>query len=122
MPEADPDPDPDLTAGSDAETDSGTEADTGTDADADEGPCSICGRRPAWYLEFDQNIGLLVYRYVRTWQGVACKPCGTEIGRRYLRKTLITGWWGLVSLPANLLAVKHDLSVLRELRAEPDPT
>lgn len=120
MPEADPDPD--RTASSDA----GTGTDTGTEADADtgadEGPCSICGRRPAWYLEFDQNIGLLVYRHVRTWQGVACKPCGTEIGRRYLRKTLITGWWGLVSLPANLLAVKHDLSVLRELRAEPDPT
>ena len=113
MPEADPDPT--------SSTDDDTEPDADAQPDGDGGPCSICGRLPAWYLEFDQNIGLLVYRHVRTWKGVACKPCGTEIGRRYLRKTLITGWWGLVSLPANLLAVKHDLSVLRELRAEPDP-
>jgi hypothetical protein len=118
MPE--PESDPTASAVVDAPA---HEVDGATGAgDDDPGPCTICGRRPAWYLEFDQNVGLLVYRHVRTWKGVACRPCGTGIGKRYLRNTLLTGWWGLVSLPANLLAVKHDLTVLRELRAEPDPT
>ena len=91
-------------------------------SDADEGPCVRCGAQPGYYVEFDQNIGLLLYRYVRTWKGIACRDCATEIGRRYLRLTMLTGWWGAISAPANLLAIRHDLSVLRELRTMPGPS
>lgn len=61
-------------------------------------PCDVCGRRaPTKYVEFYQNIGMLIMRTSKSVKGELCKAC---INKHFWEFTLITavaGWWGLIS-------------------------
>src|SRR5690242_1057147 len=60
--------------------------------------CDLCHQHaPTKYVEFRQNIGLLVMRIYKTFEGDMCASC---IRSTFWRCTLITvtlGWWGLIS-------------------------
>jgi hypothetical protein len=60
--------------------------------------CDVCGRRaPTKYVEFYQNIGMLIMRTSKSVKGELCKEC---INKHFWEFTLITavaGWWGLIS-------------------------
>jgi hypothetical protein len=61
--------------------------------------CDVCGRRaPTRYVEFYQNIGMLIMRTSKSVKGELCKVC---INKHFWEFTLITavaGWWGMISL------------------------
>lgn len=60
--------------------------------------CDMCGaRRPTKYVEFYQNIGVVVLRFSKSVKGDLCKPC---INQSFWSLTLVTlalGWWGIIS-------------------------
>lgn len=60
--------------------------------------CRVCGRSvPTKYVEFYQNIGMLVVRQSSYVKGNLCKRC---INQQFGKKTVTTlflGWWGMIS-------------------------
>jgi hypothetical protein len=64
--------------------------------------CQACGRNaPTKYVEFYQNIGMLVMRSMRTTRGNLCKRCIKKYFLKVTGLTLVTGWWGMISLILN---------------------
>ena len=76
----------------------------------------LCGSSPAIDVAFRQNIGMLLTRRVKTWQGTACRDCGRSMGRKLQNLTLATGWWGLISFFTNIGIVIGNASTLGHLR------
>lgn len=60
--------------------------------------CHTCGAEgETKYVEFHQNIGLVIFRLHSSVKGRLCRPC---IGRHFWGMTgvtLILGWWGVIS-------------------------
>jgi hypothetical protein len=64
--------------------------------------CQSCGREaPTKYVEFYQNIGVLVARFQRGVRGQLCKSCIHKHFWTLTGLTLITGWWGIISFIMN---------------------
>ncbi|MCE9546809.1 MAG: hypothetical protein K8T25_15120 [Planctomycetia bacterium] len=61
--------------------------------------CQTCGAdAPTKYVEFYQNIGVLVMRFHQSIKGNMCKPC---IHKHFWQYTLVNttlGWWGMISI------------------------
>ena len=82
----------------------------------------LCGSSPAIDVVFRQNIGMVLTRRVKTWQGRACRDCGRSMGRKLQNLTLATGWWGLISFFTNIGVVIRNAGTLRRLgRLSPAP-
>jgi hypothetical protein len=62
------------------------------------GVCQACGKTgPTHYVEFQQNIGLVVLRLHRAVKGRLCAPCVRQQFGSMTTVTLIAGWWGVIS-------------------------
>lgn len=60
--------------------------------------CELCGKiGQTKYINFYQNIGLLVARRQKQIKGNLCKNCIREIFWPFTIKTLLFGWWGVIS-------------------------
>ena len=60
--------------------------------------CYNCHRSvPIRYVEFYENMGALVVRYQRSFRGQLCRDCVGPVCWQYTRRTLIFGWWGIIS-------------------------
>lgn len=60
--------------------------------------CQSCGvEAPTKYTEFHQNIGALVVRFHKATKGNLCKSCINKHFWSFTLKTLILGWWGVIS-------------------------
>lgn len=72
--------------------------------------CQCCGRNvPAKYVEYYQNIGMLVMRSMRSIKGVMCKRCSRKNFWEFTGLTLVTGWWGMISAIINPFIVLHNV-------------
>ncbi len=61
--------------------------------------CQSCGiEAPTKYVEFRQNIGMLVMRRHRTIKANLCKPCMSKYFRNMTLTTFFLGPWGTISL------------------------
>src|ERR1700722_17107277 len=61
--------------------------------------CQSCGiEAPTKYVQFRQNIGMLVMRKHRTIKGNLCKPCMNKYFRNMTLTTFFLGPWGTISL------------------------
>ena len=61
--------------------------------------CHSCGvEAPSKYVEFYQNIGLLVMRMQKSACGYMCKRCVSKHFWSFTGINLTLGWWGIVSL------------------------
>lgn len=60
--------------------------------------CQNCGL-PAEtkYVEFYENVGLLVMRQHRSFKGNLCKSCIDYYFWNSTGKTMLLGWWGIIS-------------------------
>ncbi len=60
--------------------------------------CQVCGSlAPTKYVEFYQNVGMILARQYSSMKGRLCKKC---INREFKKRTLTTlflGWWGTIS-------------------------
>jgi hypothetical protein len=61
--------------------------------------CQSCGL-PAEikYIEIYENIGLLIFRVHKSIKGELCKSCINKYFWEYTGKTMLLGWWGVISI------------------------
>jgi hypothetical protein len=61
--------------------------------------CESCGiPAETKYVEFYENVGLLVMRQHRSVKGNLCKACIDFYFWNLTGKTMLLGWWGMISL------------------------
>ena len=61
--------------------------------------CQACGAvAPTRYVEFKQNVGMLVMRRSKTVAGEFCKPCVHQHFWKTTGTTLAVGWLGRISM------------------------
>jgi hypothetical protein len=73
--------------------------------------CQTCRRQaPTRYVEFRQNIGVLIMRFQKVMRGNLCRRCISKYFWEYTLITAAAGWWGVISffytlyiLPANTI-------------------
>jgi hypothetical protein len=60
--------------------------------------CQSCGLpNETKYIEFYENVGLLLMRQHRSVKGNLCKPCIDYYFWNFTGKTMLLGWWGIIS-------------------------
>lgn len=62
------------------------------------GECRLCGSAPAADVTFRQHIGMVLLMQARSRPGPFCRSCGIATFRDLQNRTLMTGWWGVISL------------------------
>lgn len=61
--------------------------------------CQVCGAyAPIKYVEFNQNVGMLVMREYKEVKGKLCRNCINKTFWRFTLITLAVGWLGAISL------------------------
>jgi hypothetical protein len=83
--------------------------------------CQVCGRRPATLLKVRRHVGMIVMQRFVSARAALCRDHGVALAKDFLRKTLVQGWWGLISFFVNFYAVYTDLVALSQARKLPAP-
>jgi hypothetical protein len=84
--------------------------------------CQLCGRAPARQLVIRRHVGMLFLQRFIKIQPTLCRECGTRTVLQYTGRTLVQGWWGLVSLLiANPFTILLNLVALVHARQLPPP-
>jgi hypothetical protein len=78
--------------------------------------CLLCGHYPAAEVSVQQHIGMVIVRSLRSFEGPLCRDCGLEVFRSMTARTLVTGWWGLLSFFATIAGLFGNLQAWRTLR------
>lgn len=77
------------------------------------GECLLCGHGPGQDFEFSYQNAWVI-RATRYTQALPmCRDCALTLGRSHQNRTLITGWWGILSLFRNLAVVFTNARALR---------
>jgi hypothetical protein len=84
--------------------------------------CLFCGHQPALPITLRRNLGLLITHRVSTLGGSFCRDCGTALFRSTQNRTLIGGWWGLISFFSNFLAIFINFVAWAQLRGLGPPS
>jgi hypothetical protein len=84
--------------------------------------CESCGRGPARRLVIRRHVGMLYLQKFVKIEPTLCRECGTRTIMRYTGRTLVQGWWGLISLViANPFTIVMNLVALVQARRLPPP-
>lgn len=91
--------------------------------------CQSCGREAQTkYVEYYENIGVLVMRFSKNVKGYFCKDCSNKYFWSFTSTTLFLGWWGIISfivtlfiLPNNIIRYLGTLG-LESPNSTPQPT
>ena len=84
--------------------------------------CQVCQRTPAQRMTVRRHVGMIiVQRFVR-FRGPLCRDHGLELTKRYLRQTLVQGWWGYISFFVNWFVIATDLMTLSTARGMQPPS
>jgi hypothetical protein len=83
--------------------------------------CEKCGlEAETRYVEFYQNVGLLVLRLHKDIKGHLCKHCINKAFWIYTGISLIGGWWGIISLCLNpFILINNIYRYISSLQMEP---
>jgi hypothetical protein len=92
--------------------------------------CQFCGRQPAIKIKLRRHVGMVILQKFYKFEGFVCKEHGQELAKSFLGKTLIQGWWGVISFFVNIFAVITDVIAVTKLSGlaspgpldSPDPT
>jgi hypothetical protein len=60
--------------------------------------CSNCGSVPAVNTSFHSHLGVVIVMQTQTMPGPFCRDCGLGVFRNLTSQTLVTGWWGILSV------------------------
>lgn len=83
--------------------------------------CQVCEATPAIPIGFLSHQGLIVlYRQIR-YRGTFCRDCGLSVFRTVMNRSLLVGWWGLISVFLNLYAIIANVAGWVRLRGLPEP-
>jgi hypothetical protein len=78
--------------------------------------CQVCGRRPAALLKLRRHVGMILLQRFISARAALCRDHGVALAKEFLQKTLVQGWWGLISFFVNFYAVYTDLMALSQAR------
>jgi hypothetical protein len=78
--------------------------------------CQVCGREPAEVFTIRRHVGMLIMQRFVKFQGPLCRDHGLEASKDFLNKTLVQGWWGIVSFFVNFYAVYTDLRAVQQAK------
>jgi hypothetical protein len=78
----------------------------------DDHHCEICGRQPAMRFTIRRHVGMLLWQKFYKIDAPLCREHALAIGRAFLARTLVQGWWGVTSFFFNIAAVLTDTVVL----------
>jgi hypothetical protein len=85
-------------------------------------PCVVCGMTPTLRLTIRRHVGMIfVQRFVSVNKPL-CRTHGRHITKSFLKKTLLEGWWGVISFFINFFNVFSDISVLRKYSRLEEPS
>ena len=76
--------------------------------------CQVCGRTPAAQLTLRRPVGMLIMQKFFRAKPTLCRDHGRQVAKQWLTKTLVQGWWGIVSFFVNFVAVGTDIAALRK--------
>ena len=83
--------------------------------------CELCGRGPAARLTLRRQVGMVLMMRTYKFNGWLCRDHATENAREFLQKTLVQGWWGIVSFFVNIFVIATDLVALNKAKKLPPP-
>jgi hypothetical protein len=76
--------------------------------------CEQCGSTPARPVMFGRVTGMILLFRLNKIAFTACRSCGLSVGRAQQSKTLMTGWWGIISFFCNIWYVlRNAVSLVR---------
>jgi uncharacterized iron-regulated membrane protein len=78
--------------------------------------CEVCGRGPAEQATLRRHVGMLVLQRFYRLKPTLCREHGEQVAKEWLTKTLVQGWWGIISFFMNIVAVGTDIAALRKFR------
>lgn len=84
--------------------------------------CLLCGSSPAVEITLWQATGKLIWWVRRSLRATLCRDCGLAEFRSFQNRTLITGWWGIISFFANVLFVLSNAGAAIKLQRLAAPT
>lgn len=73
-------------------------------------------------MTFKNQTAFLVAANLHTTSMQLCRDCGWALGRQVQNRTLLAGWWGMLSFFRNLSYVASNAGELRRLRSMETPT
>jgi hypothetical protein len=86
------------------------------------GPCWVCAGEPAIPVTFRHVTAFVVFGITKTLRAVLCRNCGLALFRKYMNRTLATGWWGVFHFFMNWFAVITNTLAWSRLRGLPQPS
>ena len=87
-----------------------------------ESECLFCAHTPATTATIRQNVGMIIFRRHATFSITACRGCGLALAREMQNRTLIVGWWGLISFFANFVAMVGNAFAIVKFGRLDDPS
>lgn len=78
--------------------------------------CQSCGATPTAEVTLRQETGKVLWRTRRLIEGRFCRDCGISLFREMQNRTLITGWWGLISVFVNWATVVRNIVAANRLQ------
>jgi hypothetical protein len=83
--------------------------------------CQVCDATPAIPVRFLGHQGMvLLYRQIR-YRGTFCRDCGRSLFRTVMNRTLLVGWWGIISVFLNVYTIIVNLVEWNRLRGLAEP-
>jgi len=73
-------------------------------------------------MTFKNQTAFLVAARLHTTNMQLCRDCGWSLGRQVQNRTLLAGWWGMLSFFRNISYVASNAGELRRVRSMEDPT
>ncbi len=72
--------------------------------------CQACGvRAETRYVEFHQNIGVLILRFSKAAKGNLCKSCINRYFWEFTTINMLFGWWGIISFFLNIIFIANNV-------------
>lgn len=78
--------------------------------------CIVCSRLPAIAVPVRREVGLIFVRQTTLSNSVLCRDHGTQRAQLFLARTLIQGWWSVISFFVNFGAIWTDLGALSQYK------
>jgi hypothetical protein len=72
--------------------------------------CQVCGvQAETRYVEFYQNIGVLIMRFSKSIKGDLCKSCVHHYFWELTMMSMLLGWWGIISFFLNIFFIGNNV-------------
>jgi hypothetical protein len=68
-----------------------------------------------------RHVGMLIMQKFIKFRGSLCRDHAQLLIKDYLNKTLVQGWWGLISFFVNFFVIASDLAALSKANKMPAP-